>query len=106
VDTVLEDAYTFHISVSPITLFFKTNFIRTRGSFFAQNLRTIPASAEEQNSSKCRTISKVHFASSFSTYNYSSQLCENKQKFHVAYLTSWNNSIFGYKLRTIEAENP
>jgi len=36
----------------------------------------------------------------------SSQLCENKQKLHIAYLSSWNNSIFGYKLRTIEAENP
>jgi len=24
----------------------------------------------------------------------------------VAYLTSWQNSSFGYKLRTIEAENP
>jgi len=27
-----------------ITLFYKNNFIRIRGSFFAQNLRTIPAS--------------------------------------------------------------
>jgi len=32
------------------------------------------------------------------------------QKLHIAYLTSWHNSIFGYKLRTeknnsIEAEN-
>jgi len=25
------------------------NFIRTQGSFFGQNLRTIPASAEEQS---------------------------------------------------------
>jgi len=24
----------------------------------------------------------------------------NKQKLHIAYLASWNNSIFGYKLRT------
>jgi len=30
----------------------------------------------------------------------SSQLHENKQQLHIAYLTSWNNSIFGYKLRT------
>jgi len=29
----------------------------------------------------------------------------NKQ-LHIAYLASWNNSIFGYQLRTIEAENP
>jgi len=35
-----------------------------------------------------------------------SQLRENEQKLHIAYLTSWNNSIFGYELRTIEAENP
>jgi len=39
-------------------------------------------------------------------YNCSSQLRENKQTLHIAYLTSWNNSIFGYKLRTIVAENP
>jgi len=31
------------------TLFYKNNIIRSRGSFFAQNLRTIPASAEEQS---------------------------------------------------------
>jgi len=30
----------------------------------------------------------------------SSQLHKNKQKLHIAYLTSWNNSINGYKLRT------
>jgi len=34
------------------------------------------------------------------TYNCSSQLRENKQKLYIAYLTSWNNGIFGYKLRT------
>jgi len=28
-----------------------------------------------------------------------------EQKLNTAYLTSWRNSIFGYKLRTIEAEN-
>jgi len=32
-----------------ITLFYKNNFIKTRVSFFAQNLRTIPASAEKQS---------------------------------------------------------
>jgi len=31
------------------TFFYKNNFIRTRGLFFAQSLRTIPASAEEQS---------------------------------------------------------
>jgi len=30
----------------------------------------------------------------------SSQLREKKQKLHIAYLTSWHNSIFGSKLRT------
>jgi len=29
-----------------------------------------------------------------------SQLHEHKQKLHIAYLTSWHNSIFGDKLRT------
>jgi len=29
-----------------------------------------------------------------------SQLCENKQKLHIAYLTSWHTSILDYKLRT------
>jgi len=26
---------------------------------------------------------------------------EHKKKLHIAYLTSWHNGIFGYKLRTI-----
>jgi len=32
--------------------------------------------------------------------NCSSQLHKHKQKLHILYLTSWHNSIFGYKLRT------
>jgi len=70
------------------TLFYKnTRFI------FAKNyLRT--------NSSKCRTIRKVHFASWLYTYNCSSQLQEHKQKLHITDWTSWHNCIFGYKLRT------
>jgi len=48
----------------------------------------------------CHAISKVHFALRISTYSLSSHLRENKQKLHIAYLTSWNNSIFGNKLRT------
>jgi len=31
--------------------------------------------------------------------------CTSINKNFIAYLTSWNNSTFGYKLRTIEAEN-
>jgi len=46
------------------------------------------------------TISKLYFASRLFTYNYSSQMREYKQKLYIAYLTSWHNSIFGYKLRT------
>jgi len=38
-------------------------------------------------------------------YNCSSKLHKHKQKLHIAYLTSWHNSTFGYKLRTIEAKN-
>jgi len=36
----------------------------------------------------------------FSRTTVSFQLCEHKQKLYIAYLTSWHNSIFGYKLRT------
>jgi len=32
--------------------------------------------------------------------------CERTNRNFIAYLTSWHNSIFGYKLRIIEAENP
>jgi len=43
----------------------------------------------------------VHFTSCFSTYNCSSQLREKSKNFiKIAYLTNWNDSIFGYKLRT------
>jgi len=32
--------------------------------------------------------------------------CARTNKYLIADLTSWHNSIFGFKLRTIEAENP
>jgi len=32
--------------------------------------------------------------------NVAPSCTRTKQKLHIAYLTSWNNSIFGYKLRT------
>jgi len=32
----------------------------------------------------------VHFASCLFTYNFSSKLRENKQKFYIAYLSSWH----------------
>jgi len=62
------------------------------------------SSSSEQNSSKCRTISKVHFASRLFTYNCCFQLREHK-KTSYRLLTSWHNRIFK-KLRTIEAKNP
>jgi len=34
------------------------------------------------------------------------QLPAAQAQLYIAYLTSWHNSIFSYKLRTIEAENP
>jgi len=115
---------------------------------FAQNLRTILTSAEEQslkisiksseqNSNKCHTNCKMYFASCLFIFSYSFQLHKHKQKLHIALerivqfarnqkrfgyliynhfqsypntiriiqihipcLTSWNNSIFDYKLRT------
>jgi len=53
------------------------------------------SSSSEQNSNKCRTISKGYFHAY--TYSCSSGLHEYKQKLHIAkpYLTSWHNSIFG-----------
>jgi len=48
--------------------------------------------------------SAAQFAKDILLHTYSrtasSQLCKNKQKLHIAYLKSWHNSIFGYKLRT------
>jgi len=45
----------------------------------------------------------LHFASCLFTYNCNSQLRKHKQKLHITYSTSWHTSMFGYKLRTIEA---
>jgi len=99
---------------------------------FAQNLRTIPASAEEQNSYVfyLRTnICNLYLLKYLQVVNKTApsavQLANcillqallihiqlqhlaarAQQKLHTAYFTSWYNSIFGYKLRTIEAENP
>jgi len=39
-------------------------------------------------------------------YSYSSQQCERKQKLDLAYLITYNNIIFDYNLRIIEAKNP
>jgi len=50
----------FFGSDGPANYTFKNNFIRTRGSFFAQNLRTIPASAEEQPTYKLHSTPYLH----------------------------------------------
>jgi len=50
-------------------------------------------------------LAKCILLHTYSHTTASSQLRENKQKLH-SYLTSWHNITFGYKLRTIEAENP
>jgi len=47
-----------------------------------KQLRTIPASAEEQS---LKFSIKVHFALLLIAYNCSFQLCEHKQKLHTAY---------------------
>jgi len=45
-------------------------------------------------------LAKCILLHAYSRTTASFQLRENKQKLHTAYLTSWHNSIFGYKLRT------
>jgi len=46
-------------------------------------------------------LAKCILLHAYSHTTASSQLHENKQKLHTAYLTSWHNSIFYYKLRTV-----
>jgi len=46
------------------------------------------------------TFSKCILLHAYSRTTVSAQLCEKKQKLHIAYSTRWHNSIFGYKLRT------
>jgi len=84
---------------------------------FAQNLRTIPASAEEQilkfsvklvnkTAASATQLAKGILLHAYSRTTASSQLCQHKQKLLTAYLTSWHNSVLCYKLRTVETENP
>jgi len=40
------------------------------------------------------------------TMNAAPNCAITSKKFHIAYSMSWYNAIFGYKLITIEAENP
>jgi len=42
-------------------------------------------------------LAKCILLHAYSRTTAGSQLCENKHKLHTAYLTSWHNSIFGYK---------
>jgi len=82
---------------------------------FAQNLRTIPSSAEEQRLKfSIKVVNKtaafaVQFAKCILLHAYScttASCASTNKNLHIAYLASWHNSIFGYKLRTFEAENP
>jgi len=50
-------------------------------------------------------FAKCVFLHAYSRTTAGSQLCEHKQKLHIAYLTCWHNSMLGYILRTTEAEN-
>jgi len=52
------------------------------------------------NKNKRAQLIKCILLYAYSHTTASSQLRENKQKLHIAYFTSWHNSIFGYKLRT------
>jgi len=93
--------------------FYKNNFIREHEANFCakvrNKLRTISASAEEQSLKfAIKVVNKTvasapQFAKCFMliyVYNCSSQLREqHKHTNFIAYLTSWHNSIFGYKLR-------
>jgi len=45
-------------------------------------------------------LAKCILLHAYSRTTASSQLSENKQKLHIAYLPKWHNSIFGEKLRT------
>jgi len=92
----------------------------TKYSKFRNTLRTIPASAEEQSlkfsvkvlsktAASAALLAKCNFRHAYSRTIDSSKLRENKQKLHIAYLTSWHNSILvkiKNSLRTIKAENP
>jgi len=45
-------------------------------------------------------LAKCILLHTYSSATAASMLRHHKQKLHGAYLTSWHNSIFGYKLRT------
>jgi len=45
-------------------------------------------------------LAKCILLHAYSRTTTSFQLRENKQKASYSFLTSWHNSIFGYKLRT------
>jgi len=45
-------------------------------------------------------LAKCILLYAYSRTTASFQLSEHKQKLHLAYLTSWQNSNFRYKLRT------
>jgi len=80
-------------------------------------LRTIPASAEEQSlkfsvevvnktAASAAQLAKCILLHVVIHVQLLAPSCERTNKNFIAYLTSWHNSIFDYKLRTIEAEYP
>jgi len=85
--------------------------MRRRG--LNKQIKNNPVSAEEQSlkfsvkvvnktASSASQLTKCILLHAYSGTTASSQLRENKQKLHIAYLIIWHNCIFG----AIEAENP
>jgi len=89
-----------HFGIRYTLFIFIRTILQEHEAHFCSEFKNNPSLSRRTRS----TICKVHFASCLFMFSCSSQLHKHKQKFHTAYLTSWNNSIFGYKLRTIEVE--
>jgi len=53
-------------------------------------------------------LANYNFASCLFTYTAASIVAsaQTKTSYRLAYLTSWHNNTFDYKLRSIKAENP
>jgi len=62
------------------------------------------SSNSEQNSSNCAQLAKCILLHAYSRTTASFQAALEQTKTLYRLLTSWHNRIFGYKLRTIEAE--
>jgi len=84
-------------------------FYKNRRIIFAQNLRTIPALADEQS---LKVLIKVMYKTAASAAQFAKCLllhtylhttvtrsCMSTNKLHIAYLISWHNSIFGFIIK-------